>query len=233
MPSSLDALLTDLEAARNQFGAGAASNTRLLLDRIARQKFSDAKSLLRFHETLLFLRAFPQSTSLVSQVEKLLNRFCGRIDEFREQGGDMSEFDDFDTSGIAGTTMQDTLNFEVARWMARRIPRYVEIAWDDYDEERGLGSTWPRFIPLLAEDADVEANIPWRRWLDAARGRERDFAWLIRQFEKMPGSSTKSDDRLASELYDSLGLPLRWRIDGLRLSRTRGVRDVRARRGLN
>ena len=99
----------------------------------------------------------------------------------------MSVFDDFDTSGIAGTTMQDTLNFEAARWLARRIPRNVEIAWDDYwdDNERAMGSTWPRFIPLLEEDADVEANIPWRRWLDAARGRERDLEWLIRRFEQL------------------------------------------------
>ena len=51
----------------------------------------------------------------------------------------MSAFDDFDTSGIAGTTMQDSLNFEAARWLIRRIPRNVEIAWEDYDDERAMG----------------------------------------------------------------------------------------------
>src|SRR3974390_2502931 len=79
-----------------------------------------------------------------------------------------------------------------------------------------MGSTWPRFIPLLAEDADVEANIPWRRWLDTARGRERDLDWLIRQFEQLPGT-----DRERAELYDSLRLPLRWHLGNLKLSRTR------------
>ena len=112
--------------------------------------------------------------------------------------------------------MQDTLNFDAARWLARRIPRNVEIAWDDYEEERAMGSTWPRFIPLLAEDADVEANIPWRRWLDAARGRERDLEWLIRRFEQLPVSP-----RERAELYDSLRLPLRWRLENLKISRTR------------
>ena len=117
----------------------------------------------------------------------------------------MSVFDDFDTSGIAGTTMQDTLNFEAARWLVRRLPRNVEIAWEDYEEERAMGSTWPRFVPLLAEDADVEANIPWRRWLDAARGRERDVEWLIRRFERFPvGESGKDRSRERAELYDSL-----------------------------
>ena len=126
----------------------------------------------------------------------------------------MSEFDDFDTAGIAGTTMQDALNFESARWLARRIPRQVEIAWDDYrndyEAERAMGSTWPRFVPLLEEDTDAEANIPWRRWLDAARGRERELEWLIRHFERL---SLSPGER--AELYDSLRLPLRWHLENL------------------
>jgi hypothetical protein len=220
MPQTLDALLTGLEAAKGQFGPAAAAKTKSLLDQLARCSFSDAKSLIRFHETLLFLRAFPQSAVLVRRIESLLNSFHERVSIVREAGADMAEFDDFDTSGIAGTVMQDSLNFEAARWLARRIRRHVEIAWDDYAEdypaERAMGSTWPRFIPLLAEDADVEANIPWRRWLDAARGRERDIDWLIHQFEQLAVG-----DRERAELYDSLRLPLRWHLENLKFSRTR------------
>ncbi len=220
MPQTLDALLKGLEAAKGRFGQGAAAETKILLDQLARSSFRDAKSLIRFHEALLFLRAFPHSTSLVPRLEKLLNSFHERVEMVRAAGVDMAEFDDFDTSGIAGTVMQDALNFEAARWLARRIPRHVEVAWKDYAEdypaERAMGSTWPRFIPLLAEDADVEANIPWRRWLDAARGRERDLEWLIRRFEQFAAT-----DRERAELYDSLRLPLRWHLKNLKFSRTR------------
>jgi hypothetical protein len=216
MPQTLDALLTSIEAAKSLFGRGAAAEARVLLDQLSRHNFRDAKPLIRFHEALLFLRAFPQSAALVPRIEKLLNTFHERIEKIRELGVDMSAFDDFDTSGIAGTTMQDALNFEAARWLARRIPRNVEIAWTDYDEERAMGSAWPRFIPLLEEDGDVEANIPWRRWLDSARGRERDLEWLIRGFEQLPVTP-----RERAELYDSLRLPLRWHLKNLKVSRTR------------
>ncbi len=216
MPPTLDALLTGLEAAKNSFGRGATSRTQTLVGQLARHEFRDARSLIRFHEALLFLRAFPASPRVVALAEKLLDGFHERVEKLRTFGADMSVFDDFDTSGISGTTMQDTLNFDAARWLARRIPRVVEIAWDDYEEERAMGSTWPRFIPLLSEDADVEANIPWRRWLDAARGRERDLEWLIRRFEQLPISA-----RARAELYDSLRLPLLWRLENLKLSRTR------------
>ena len=216
MPPSLDALLTSLEAAKGRFGRGAAAEIKRLLDQLLRASFPDAKSLIRFHEALLFLRAFPQAAVLVPRIEKLLNTFHERIEKLRERGADMAAFDDFDTSGIAGTTMQDTLTFEVACWLVRHIPHNVEIAWDDYEEERAMGSVWPRFIPLLEEDADVEANIRWRGWLDAARGRERDFEWLIRRFERLPVTQ-----RERAELYDSLRLPLRWHLKNLKFSRTR------------
>ena len=220
MPQSLDALLNSLEATKSWFGPEAAAKTQKLLDQLSRHEFSDAKSLLRFHEALLFLRALPHSKSVVAQAEKILNTFHQHIEKLGQQGADMSVFDDFDTSGVAGTVMKDTLNFEAARWLVGRIPHHVEIAWDDYwddpHDERAFGATIPRFIPLLEEDADVEANIPWRRWLCAAGGRERDLAWLIRQFEQLPVT-----DRQRAELYDSLRLPIRWRLENLKLSRTR------------
>lgn len=220
MPPPLDALLARLEASKSSFVRGAADETKKLLHQLSRHNFDDPKSLLRFHEVLLFLRAFPQSVSLVPQIERLLNTFHQRIDKLRELGVDMSEFDDFDTSGVAGTTMQDTLTFDVVRWLVRRIPRHVGIAWDDYWDdyhaERALGSAWPRFIPLLEEDSDVEASIPWRRWLDTARGPERDLTWLIRQFEQLPVTA-----RQRAQLFDSLRLPIRWRFENLKLSRTR------------
>ena len=128
MAPTIDALLASFESAKSHFGRSASSELKLLLDQLSRHKFRDAKSLIRFHETLLFLRAFPQSPSLVPRLERLLNTFHERVDELRKLGGDMEVFDDFDTSGIAGTTMQDTLNFEAARWLVRRLPRNVEIA---------------------------------------------------------------------------------------------------------
>jgi hypothetical protein len=216
MPSTLDALLTSLEAAKSRFGRGASSHAQNLLDQLGRRQFRDSKSLIRFHESLLFLRAFPQSRMVVAKIERLLDRFHVRVENLRSVGVDMSTFDDFDTSGIAGTTMQDALNFDAARWLVRHIERNVEIAWDDYEEERAMGSTWPRFIPLLSEDADVEANIPWRSWLNTARGREGDLAWLMIRFEQLPISN-----RERAELYDSLRLPLRWRLENLKLSRSR------------
>ena len=213
-------LLTQLEAAKSRFDSGHAPVIAKLLAQLSRLHFADPHSLIRFHECLLFLRAFPHAPSLVPRVEHLLNTFHHRVEKLRVLHTDMSLFDDFDTSGIAGTTMQDTLSFDVARWLVRRIPHSVDIAWDDYwddyQADRARGNTWPRFIPLLEEDADVEANIPWPRWLDAARGRQNPLPWLLGRFEQLPLPA-----RQRAELYDSLRLPVRWKLENLKLSRTR------------
>lgn len=222
-----DKSLTELEAAKSLFDPGHASRIAKLLTQLSSFQFNEPRHLIRFHECLLFLRAFPHSRSLNSRVEKLLNTFYQRMEKFRARCLDISIFDDFDTSGIAGTIMQDTLSFDVVQWLCRRFPHNVEIAWndywDDYEAERARGSIWPRFIPLLEEDADVEANIPWRNWLDAARGRENPLQWLVQRFEQLPLPA-----RQRAELYDSLRLPIRWRLENRKLSRTRNW--VRPRR---
>ncbi|MGB6480796.1 MAG: hypothetical protein WBF15_17010 [Candidatus Sulfotelmatobacter sp.] len=212
-------LLTQLEAAKNQFNPSQATKIQKLLTQLSNLQL-DPHQLIRFHESLLFLRAFPHGPSEIPRVENLLNTFHQRIEKLRAANADMSVFDDFDASGIAGTTMQDTLSFDVAKWLVHRIPKNIEIAWndywDDYQSERARGNTWPRFIPLLEEDADVEANIPWSTWIDAARGRQNALGWLLNQFAKLPLPA-----RQQSELYDSLRIPLRWNLENLKLSRTR------------
>src|SRR5580700_6602884 len=225
IPQDPDQLLTQLEAAKNQFDPTHSAQIPKLLTQLSKLQL-EPHQLIRFHESLLFLRAFPQAASQIPRIENHLTTFHQRIEKLRAANADMSIFDDFDASGIAGTTMQDTLSFDVAQWLVSRIPKNVEIAWsdywDDYQSERARGNTWPRFIPLLEEDADVEANIPWQNWIGAARGRQDALPWLLTQFAKLPLPA-----RQQSELYDSLRLPLRWKLENLKLSRTRNWRTPR------
>jgi len=77
---------------------------------------------------------------VVRKTEKLLNNFQERVGALRKTGADMGDFDPLEVSGIAGTHMDDTLSFDVASWLTRRMPGKVEIAWDHYDPGRELGT---------------------------------------------------------------------------------------------
>lgn len=220
---AVDRQLIQLEACRYRFGRHEATRVVKLLNRLDAARFADPASLIRFHEALLFLRAFPQGPSVVRVTERIFNTFHKKVEALRKGGADMDDFDTFEVSGIAGTQMEDTLSFDVANWLIKRMPGKVEIAWENYEPERELGTTGPRFIPLLEDDAYVEADTPWRRWLEAAAGKKRVPAWLISRFERLPLPAAQQ-----AELYESLRVPLRWSLENSVISRTRNWKPVRS-----
>jgi len=220
---SLDRLLSDLEGARYRFGRGQSANVLKLLRALNAARFPAPASLIRFHEALLFLRAFPHGPAVSRAAERILNKFHKKVEALREAGADMDAFDTFEDAGITGTTMEDTLGFDVARWLVRRMSGQVGIAWDKYEPGRELGNTGPRFIPLLEDDACVEADTPWQRWLETASGKNNPTsASLIKRFENLELPSQQK-----AELYDSLRVPLRWHLGNSSLTRTRNWKPVR------
>ena len=223
--NAVDHQLTELEAFRYRFGRDEAARVVKLLKSLDAGSFPDSPSLIRFHEALLFLRAFPQGPSVVRVTERILNSFHKKVEALRKAGADMDNFDTLEVSGIAGTQMEDTLSFDVANWLIniRRMPGKVEIAWENYDPGRELGTIGPRFIPLLEDDGYVEADTPWRRWLEAAAGKKRVPAWLISRFEQLPLPAPQK-----AELYESLRVPLRWSLENSVISRTRNWKPVRS-----
>src|SRR5215216_1251197 len=99
MPS-LDNLLTRLEEEKTRFGADG-KRTQSLLVRLDRRRFIDPESLIRFHESLLFIRAFPQSADTYRLAEELLSTFADRVTRVRSSGADLTPFDYIEYSGVA------------------------------------------------------------------------------------------------------------------------------------
>ncbi|HWN08311.1 MAG TPA: hypothetical protein VNO50_03410 [Pyrinomonadaceae bacterium] len=199
-------LLDQLDDLKNRFGSAQPTALESVLSRLARQRFKDAEALIRFHELLLFVRAYPQNAKLKLAAEALLNSFAKRVEALRNDDVDLTPLESPDVSGIAGTSVSDTFTYPIVRWLAKRHPARLKLDWEWFEDENRLSETWPRFMPLLEEDAFVEANVPYAKWLMAARARStNDVAWLVRQFE-----SLKRSDREKAELFDSQQLYVAW-----------------------
>jgi hypothetical protein len=209
-------LLDQLEMAKRRFDGDGPAQTLKLLERLSRSRFQDAASLIRFHEILLFIRAYPASNEIREKSEALLDSFVERVERLREAGEDLAQFWDAEFSGIVATEISAVFSYKVARWLAQRFPKTAEVDWEAYKRKDRLGAVLPRLIPLLDEDSSVEANVPFRDWLGAAKdNRLSDLAWIIRNFDEMDLS-----ERAKAELYDSLDLPIWWRIENSSYSRT-------------
>src|SRR5258708_20503759 len=149
--NAVDRQLAQLEAHRYPVGREEAARVVKLLKRLDAARFPDSSSLIRFHEALLFLRAFPQGPVVVRLTERILNSFHGKVEALRNANADMDDFDTFEVSGIAGTQMEDTLSFDVACCFinSRRMRAKVGIPWKNYEPGLLFATTVPRFIPLL------------------------------------------------------------------------------------
>jgi hypothetical protein len=204
MPTVLDRMLGKVESARR----GGVKSTELvrILDRLASAKITDANALIRLHETLLFLRAYPQTDAVLERSESILKSIAQWLSKLRAADIDLSPLDEPEASGIAGTSVSSNFSYPIARWLARKYPRQLSIDWDWMENEEQWVTILPRFLPLLSDDAMVEAHVPFRKWLAAAASRQNEFVWLIDRFEALDISEKEK-----SELYDALKLHITWK----------------------
>jgi hypothetical protein len=210
-----DRLLNKLEQARTQIGTIKEREIVRRLSAGDRVMFGkDAPSLIRFHDLLLFFRAFPPGPGVLRLAEKLLKRFEPRVKAVLAAGGDADDFAPEEVVGIAGTVVEATFSYPMVCWLVQRHAQSISIQWEDYERETQRAVIWPRFFPLMEEDSLTEANVPYLDWLKAARGRHDELPWLVRQFQRLPGFPKETAEKERAALYDSLEIMVSWDMSG-------------------
>ncbi len=207
-PAQLDLL----DSLKTRFSPAGRQRLEGLLARLARARFRDPASLIRLHEILLFIRAFPASAAIRRSAEALLAGFSQRIRRL----DDLCAFEEPEVSGIAGTSLSGIFSYPVARWLAQRHPRHVRLDWERFANEDRLGMVLPEWLRLAEEDAAVEPDVPWSEWVDAARGRQSALQWLLTALEHSPRA------------YDLLRIPVEWKLEDSPAARTYARLPVRS-----
>jgi hypothetical protein len=216
-------LLNRLERARTQIGTIKERELVRLLGAAGRALFGkDAQSPIRLHDLLLFFRAFPSGPSVLRLADRLLGDFEEKIKAALAAGADRDAFTPEEVVGIAGTVVEATFSYPMVCWLVERHPKALSIQWEDYERETQRAAIWPRFFPLMEEDSLTEANVPYLDWLKAARGRQDELPWLVRQFQRL-----RTSEKEKAALYDSLEIMVRWDMSGSRASRTLARKPVR------
>jgi hypothetical protein len=192
-------LVGQLEEWRGHFGAKAAHRVTALLGRVARTRFRDPGELIQLHETLMFLRAYPQNSRVLHLADQILFSFGERV-----RGVPRDEFEYAEISGIAGTALTTNFSYPFARSLAKRHGNSVRIDWDKYPHPDRLGPILARLIPQAFEDWAIAPHPDWRRWYEKAGGT---LPWLL--------------ESVTPEVYDLLELPLRWQMFNAAASRSR------------
>lgn len=215
MPNAAaDGLVDRLASWKSLYGTGNPTQLERLLERAANTRFREPATLVRLHETVLFLRAYPQTARVARLAAGILDSMESRVAALRSAGRDLAALEEPEISGIAGTAFSAVFSYEVVRRLAVRYPD-LEIDWEAYDRPDRLGPVARRFLPLLNEDWPVEAHAPFDRWLDAARGRRTRLRYLLEQIAALP-----LGERERAELFESLDLPIRMDFSGTARTRS-------------
>jgi len=210
-------LLRRLESLRSEFGPGRAAQKLALLRALERVRWNDARSLARWHETLLYLRALPDDARIERFARRELARFARRPDLRRVR-------DALADSGIAGTELRFRFFQPTAAWLAQRFPRQLTIDWDEFDgAERaeawlGLLLGWGESAVLDGPERTLRERIAELR----ARG-EGDAAWLTRRIDALDASPA-----VRRQIHEDFDPPLVLRAGRGTPSRTTAAFPVRA-----
>ncbi len=191
-------LLSRLEALQAEFGGAAAGRKLELLRALGRSRLGTARGVLRLHEALCFLRAYPDDAAVLSEVERLLAGFERRPDLARHAR-------ELENSGIAGTAISYACFTEMAGFLVRRFPQQVSVEWDDFEADQRLERCLPLLLTWAETPALDELTFPMRQWCRRLKGPdETDAAFLVKRFQALP-----VDSFLREWIYEEMDLPLR------------------------
>ena len=216
MPRRAESLLRRVEEARHLRPGARETERRLRAALDAARTVRDPADLIRLHEAVLFVRAYPHGPRVLRLCDRVLAALVDRAAALSASDADTSAFDAPEFAGVGGTTIATDFSFELTRRLAARHGRAVRIGWDAAEPGDRMRASWPGFVPLLEEEALADANVPYLDWLSAAAGSRRaDPRWLLDRYEAKPLPGDVSAD-----LFEAMGLPISWDLGRSRASRT-------------
>lgn len=198
MPDQAVRWLGELERGRLEFGDLAAERRLELLHTLEKRRFKRSSQVLRLHNALCFIRAYPDDEQVLATVERMLEGFRDRSDlrRFRRALSD---------TGIAGTTTHFAFFPATAGWLARRWGSYLTIEWPDFDRREKLEELLPRLALFGETMALDEFDLGVREWLERLKGpAETDAEFVLRRLEQV-----KADGIDAETVLDELVIPFR------------------------
>ena len=175
--------LLQLERLRLQFDAAAALRKLALVQQLARIELRSAGAVLRLHEILCFMHAYPDNQAVAARVRSLLARFARRAD-LRAHRDKLAD------SGIAGTAIHYRFFAGQAQWLAAHWPGQLRLDRCDAGTETRIAAALPALLTPVERYALVELHRPGYAALDRLRGRrETDASFVLRRVVAMPGNS--------------------------------------------
>ena len=195
------AVIRRLHALRTDFTAGPAKIE--LIARVLARPPRRLADVIRLHDALLFLRAFPDSPTVHRAAESAcgaFHRISRGLDGPKRRARDR---------GVVGTVTRVWGDFAIADWLHGAFASEVDIDWSALKDSSTLDALLRPIIQRAEEDAVDSGELSTREWLALRRGKagRTDLALLL---QALP--TDRPGRRAFTMRYDAAEIPLRWKL---------------------
>lgn len=171
---------------------------RKMLLACSRHKITYPKTIVSYHDTLLFLLSYPENQELLRLAQQEMERLSDQIKILSD-----SKKEKLDLSGLAFTSTHGGFSISLIKWLLKEFPGTASI--HSFDEEgihprEILKHTLGEMEFELASDEKLNAGA----WVSKASGTKDhmlQLQWLIGQLDNI-----KASDLIKDQLMESLKL---------------------------
>ena len=189
--------LQRLRRLRQCFDSDSASQKLRLLQILEKAHLPTSTEVAQLHDSMCFMRAYPDNDAVLIMVERMLGNFGNRVDLTDHQQA-------LEDSGITGTHINYRFYWPTARWLFEHWPTSISINWPEWENVHSLDELWPLLLSYPATEALESLSLSPKQWIETLkRPEETDAAFLIRHFVRW-----QVEDSVREKLYDDLDIPL-------------------------
>jgi len=193
-----------LDSIARSHGRDAAREKAKLLSEIEQQKRISIADIASLHDTLEYMRAYPDDARLLARVRAVIRR----LREWVEVAG-AEESPRLVDQGVPGGINRYPYSYAVLQHLHRQHPGSVEVDWDELTDQTLLGSVTEMVFTAPENESAEYLSFPWEEWVErtASDPNGEGLGFLLRLFEH----SELSELRQAG-LFEIMGLPIRYRL---------------------
>ncbi|MBK6837407.1 MAG: hypothetical protein IPG90_03250 [Bacteroidetes bacterium] len=199
-----------------QFETGKKAAYTSMLDILPNKALSNLKTLSEYHDTLLFVRAYPRDAKCYSFAKSELERIHAEVCKIYA-GNSIQKKTKLSGSGIAGSSLTGSFSYELVQWLKKTYPN--DVRFDSSDQSDIFPAEILRMGLLPVETELIEKkDQTLTKWLDlAGRNSANPLQDFLGFFESM-----KVSIELRDYLYDSLKVFIDFDAADKKASRTFG-----------
>lgn len=197
---SVTGLLRDLELVLRRWETEAVAAQKSILRQLASQPFGNTKSVIAYHEALLFLIAYAADEEVMADAEKEMRRLTRHVEEVTREG---KERNAFFNSGIAGSEACSIFSLTLNHWLVAEYRDRTELYNDDFQSDKLMQLLNTTLDPVEQEMMHSE-KLEWSWWSQLMSGagedRKRMLRWILAQLRETRVGASSTGDMLFTEM---------------------------------